>query len=185
MNARRTPAWPTQSQVLANTSVYGDPRSKDRTRMSPKWEAANIVRIVPPYRMTYAGMPVNRGIRVHRHCAASLARILQALLDAARRHEPANPQKVLDHWGVSIFGGVVDYRLMRGGSVLSIHSYGAAIDLDPARNALHDTTPRFANFPEVLAAFLAEGWRWGGDWNGNGSSADERRADGMHWQATA
>jgi hypothetical protein len=176
--------WPSQSEVLSNRSVYGDPRGKDRTRMSPKWEAENISHIVPPFRMTYAGQPVKR-IRVHKHCAASLGRVLQNLLDAARKEDAKNPQKVLDHWGVSIFGGVVMYRLMRGGNSLSIHSYGAAIDLDPARNGLSDRTPRFAEFPQVLSAFKAEGWRWGGDWNGNGLSSDEPRADGMHWQATA
>jgi hypothetical protein len=176
-------AWPSQSEVLSNKSIFGDPRGKDRTRMSAKWEADNIVYITPPFRMTYAGQPVKR-IRVHRRCAESLGRVLQRLLDAATKVDPKNPQKVLDHWGVSIFGGCVMYRLMRGGSSPSIHSYGAAIDLDPARNGLSDRTPRFAEFPQVLAAFKAEGWRWGGDWNGNGSSADERRADGMHWQAT-
>lgn len=167
--------WPSQSEVLSNRSVYGDPRGKDRTRMSPKWEAENITNIVPPFRMTYADQPVKR-IRVHKHCAASLSRVFQNLLDAARKEDPKNPQKVLDHWGVSIFGGVVMYRLMRGGNSLSIHSYGAAIDLDPARNGLGDQTPRFANFPEVLKAFRNEGWTWGGDWS---------RKDGMHWQATS
>lgn len=161
--------WPSQSEVLSNRSVYGDPRGKDRTRMSPAWEAANITTIVPPFRMTYAGTPIKR-IRVHKHCAASLGRVLQGLSDAAK-----GEQKILDHWGVSIFGGVVMYRLMRGGERLSIHSYGAAIDLDPARNGLGDQTPRFANFPEVLKAFAREGWMWGGEW---------ARADGMHWQAT-
>ncbi len=167
--------WPSQAEVLSNRSVYGDPRGKDRTRMSPAWEAANIVYIPTPYRMTYADQPVRR-IRVHRHCAPSLSRVLQNLADAAARHEPKDPQRLLDHWGVSLFGGCVMYRLMRGGSSLSIHSYGAAIDLDPARNSLGDSTPRFANFPDVLKAFTAEGWIWGGTWS---------RADGMHWQATA
>jgi hypothetical protein len=170
--------WPTQAEVLANTSVYGDPRGKNRTQMSPAWERANIVIIKPVFKMTYAGAPVSR-IRVHKHCAQSLLRVLGNLKDAAK-----GKQKTLDHWGVSIFGGVVAYRLMRGGNRLSIHSYGAAIDLDPARNGMYDRTPRFAEFPEVLKAFADEGWRWGGDWNGNGSSADERMADGMHWQAT-
>lgn len=162
--------WPSQSEVLSNRSVYGDPRGKDRTRMSPAWEAANITSIAPPFRMTYAGTPIKR-IRVHRHCAASLGRVLQNLSDAA-----GGKQATLDHWGVSIFGGVVMYRLMRGGDRLSIHSYAAAIDLDPARNGLGDSTPRFANFPEVLKAFAKEEWMWGGEWS---------RADGMHWQATS
>lgn len=175
--------WPTQAAVLSNNSVYGDPRGPDRTKMSLKWERENIVYITPPFRMTYAGKPVKK-IRVHKHCAASLLRIFHKLLDSATLIDRNNPQAVLDKAGVSIFGGVVMYRLMRGGNRLSMHSYGCAIDLDPARNGMYDKTPNFANHPWVLAAFRQEGWTWGGDWNGNGSSADERSADGMHWQAT-
>lgn len=175
--------WPSQAEVLSGKSIYGNPRGKDPTVMSPAWEAANIIRITPPFQMTYAGKPV-KTIRIHKACADSFLRILNALLASARKENPRDPQSVLDHWGVSIFGGVVMYRLMRGLNELSMHSYGCAIDLDPARNALRDTTPRFAEFPQVLKAFADEGWRWGGDWNGNGSSAEERRADGMHWQAT-
>lgn len=178
-----TMKWPTQQEVLSNKSVYGDPRGPDRTRMSLKWERENITTITPPFRMTYAGKPIKR-IRVHKYCAESLLRVLRDLLASAAKINPKNPQAVLDEAGVSIFGGVVQYRLMRGSNALSIHSYGAAIDLDPARNSLYDRTPNFANYPWVLEAFRKEGWRWGGDWNGNGSSADERRADGMHWQAT-
>ena len=74
--------WPTQAQVLSNRSVYGDPRGRDRTRMSPAWEAANIVYITPPFRMTYAGQPVKK-IRVHKHCAQSLLQVLNNLLKAA------------------------------------------------------------------------------------------------------
>jgi len=170
--------WPTQDQVLSGKSIYGNPKGRNVTAMSPGWEAANIVAIEPPFRMTYAGTPIKR-MRVHRLCATSLARVLCSLKDAARGN-----QAILDYWGVSIFGGVVAYRLMRGGSNLSIHSYGAAIDLDPARNGLGDTTPRFAQFPEVLAAFKKERWTWGADWDGDGSTANERRPDGMHWQAT-
>lgn len=178
-----TPKWPTQEEVLSNRSVYGDPRGPDRTKMSIKWERENIVTIVPPFKMTYAGAPVKR-IRVHKHCAASLARVFDSFLESAVMIDRRNPQKVLDNAGVSIFGGVVQYRLMRGGNRLSIHSYGAAIDLDPARNGMFDRTPNFANHPWVLDAFKREGWRWGGDWNRNGLTSDERNADGMHWQAT-
>lgn len=162
--------WPTQEEVLENKSVYGDPRGPDRTRMSLKWERENIVYIVPPFRMTYAGKAVPR-IRVHKHCSKSLWQVLENLRVAA-----SGRQKTLDHWGVSIFGGVVMYRLMRGGNRLSIHSYGAAIDLDPANNSLGDSTGRFLQFPEVMKAFRDEGWMWGGDWS---------RPDPMHWQATS
>ena len=177
------PIWPTQAEILSNKSVYGNPRGKDPALMSPSWEAENIVRITPPFAMRYAGAPV-KSIRVHRHCANSLLRVFNNLLAAAKAENPKSPQAVLDHWGVSVFGGVVQYRLMRGLNTLSLHGYGAAIDLDPARNGLADRTPRFAEFPPVLKAFADEGWRWGGDWNGNGLTSDERRCDGMHWQAS-
>lgn len=176
--------WPTQSEVLGGNSIYGNPRNKkDPTKPSAAWEAANITTIAPPFRMTYAGVAIKK-IRVNKHCAASLARILDSLLAMAKRLRPSDPQGLLDESGASIFGGVVMYRLMRGGNSLSIHSWGAAIDLDPARNGLYDKTPNFANYPWVISAFKDEGWLWGGDWNGNGSSADERKADGMHFQAT-
>jgi hypothetical protein len=38
--------------------------------------------------------------------------------------------------GIDLFGGCFNYRPMRGGSSLSRHSWGIAIDLDPERNGL-------------------------------------------------
>jgi hypothetical protein len=48
--------------------------------------------------------------------------------------------------GIDLFGGCFAYRKMRGGSAWSMHSWGIAIDLDPARNTLKETskTARFA-----------------------------------------
>lgn len=174
--------WPTQAEVLSNKSVYGNPRSpKDPTKASAAWEAANLVFVQPPFEMFYAGRRLTRGFRMHRHCAPAMARVLSNLWDQA-----LGRQEVIDYWGVSIFAGAAYFKTMTGNSrLLSMHSYGAAIDLDPARNGWKDRSPRFGSIPEVLAAFRAEGARWGGDWNGNGSSEDERYADGMHWQFTA
>ena len=169
---------PKQSEVLAFRSPYGDPRGRGGAQASPKWEAVNLVPVRPPFLMTYAGDPV-RSLRFHKACAADFARLFQLLLDAARGN-----QATLDQWGVSITGGSYVYRLMRGLNTLSMHSFGCALDLDPARNGLADRTPRFAEFPEVLKAFRASGLCWGGDWDADGSTADERRPDGMHLQAT-
>ena len=54
--------------------------------------------------------------------------------------------------GIDLFGGCFNYRKMRGGNALSMHSYGLAIDLDPARNLLKESskTARFAR-PEYKA----------------------------------
>jgi hypothetical protein len=48
--------------------------------------------------------------------------------------------------GIDLYGGCFNYRLMRGGTELSSHSWGIAIDLDPDRNLLHESakTARFA-----------------------------------------
>lgn len=158
--------WPLQNEC---DTFYGNPRGKPGMA-NPTWEAANIVSIKPPFRMTYDGMPI-KGIRIHRKCSESLFAVLTRLWDAS-----AHDQALLDHWGVSIYGGAYNYRLMRGGNQLSMHSWGCAIDLDPARNSFHNTTPRFAQFPQVTSAFDAAGWTWGGRWQG-------QSCDGMHFQA--
>jgi hypothetical protein len=48
--------------------------------------------------------------------------------------------------GIDLYGGCFNYRAMRGGSEWSTHSWGIAIDLDPERNQLKETskTARFA-----------------------------------------
>lgn len=165
--------WPLQSGADA---FYGNPRGPAASA-NLRWEQTRIITIIPPYTMFFAGKVVAT-IRVNKACAPSLERVLKAIDRAAG----SNP-KVLADWGASIFGGAYNYRLMRGLNTLSMHAYGCAIDLDPQRNYLGDRTPHFTPDHPVVKAFRDEGWIWGGDWNGNGSSADERRCDGMHFQA--
>lgn len=158
--------WPKQSECAA---YYGDPRGANG-KASSKWEAANLVYIAPPFKMQMGDIKITR-LRVHKKVAESLVRILNKIWDAAGKS-----QSKIDEWGASQFGGAYNYRLMRGGAALSMHSYGCAIDLDPARNGFHDATPNFANIPQVVAAFESEGWTWGGRWRG-------LSCDGMHFQA--
>jgi YD repeat-containing protein len=172
-------SWPRQSDVLAYRSPYGDPRGRSGGVASSEWERANLTMIVPPYPMVMGAIPITR-IRIHKHCAQSLLRVLQRI-----KNEAMGDIATLRAWGATEFGGAYNYRVMRGLSTLSMHAFGCAIDLDPARNGFGDATPNFAGVPQVLNAFRAEGWTWGGDWDGDGDLAEHRRPDGMHWQATA
>lgn len=173
--------WPTQAEVLSGRSVYGNPRSKtDPSKSSAAWESANLVYIKPPFLMTYAAQPLKRGFRMHKHCAPAMVRVMDKIWDASGRQ-----QAVIKDWGFQFFAGAAFFKVMTGNSrLLSMHSFGCAGDWDPARNGWKDRTPNFGNIPEILNAFESEGAVWGGDWNGNDSSADERSCDGMHWQFT-
>lgn len=77
--------------------------------------------------------------------------------------------------GLDVLGGTFAFRKIRGASSLSTHSYAIGIDLDPANNALGNTTGGMPLFAVEL--FKKEGWTWGGDFKG--------RKDWMHFQACA
>lgn len=159
--------WPRQSECDA---FYGNPRNpKNPAAPSPEWMRANLVLVKNlPFVLRYAGHPVP-ALTCHRKVADAFRAVLE---DIWRR--AGKDQRVVDAWGMSTFAGSFNYRLMRGLNTLSMHSYGCAFDFDPARNALHDKSPHFAQCPEVLAAWKAAGAVWGGSW--------PSRPDGMHFQ---
>ena len=160
------PTWPHQNDTDA---FYGNPRGMNG-RASAKWESANLAKVPIPWKLITAwdGMNVT-GVRVHRLCAESLGKVFDDIWLAAGQQ-----QRKINEWGMNLYGGGYNFRLMRGGSRLSMHSWGCAVDFDPSRNGFGDTTPNFANYPAVRDTFAAEGWTWGGNWS---------RPDGMHWQA--
>jgi hypothetical protein len=153
--------WPLQRDC---NNFYGNP-------LAGGFEA-NLVLVTAPYQLYYGNTPI-KGVRVHRKCADSLRRIFARIWTAATHN-----QATVDSWGASKFAGSYVLRRKRGGSTLSMHAYGCAIDLDPARNAMGNTRPNFGKPGPlaVVAAFEAEGWEWGGRWSG-------RSCDGMHFQA--
>lgn len=78
-------------------------------------------------------------------------------------------RKLTDEWHT--YDGCFCVRYMRGGSSLSVHSWGLAIDINAAENPFgaddFQMTEEFANcFKEV-------GFTWGGDWS---------YPDAMHYQ---
>lgn len=152
--------WPEDSDA-ALTSYYGKPGSE-----------TNLVMVTPPYPMFIPflpGIPRLKSIRCHGRVARSLEAVLVGLRDRfglAWIH-----QNGLDQWG-----GCFNFRKMRGGTSLSRHSWGIAVDLDPVRNSLRSKWPGEAKMPvEAVEAFEAEGWK---------SYARAKGWDAMHFQAT-
>jgi hypothetical protein len=79
--------------------------------------------------------------------------------------------------GIDLYGGCYNFRKMRGGSDWSRHSWGIAIDLDPERNQLKETskTARFAKpeYKPMIDAFYKHGFKGLGP---------EKNYDWMHFE---
>jgi hypothetical protein len=94
--------------------------------------------------------------------------------------------RVFSHYGereirrlqLDLFGGCLNVRRMRGGSAWSMHSWGIAIDFDPAGNQLHwgRDQARFAqpDYAPFWRLWAEEGWL---------SLGHARDFDWMHVQA--
>jgi len=139
------------------------------------WEATNLTTIVAPYPLTASWNPavtLSR-LRCHRKIAESLRGILRAILEHYGSTEAVRAVRM------HLTGGVYNFRPISGSARLSMHSYGAAIDLDPERNPLGKAwDPNAGMIPmAVVDIFEAEGWKWGGRFR--------NRKDCMHFQASS
>lgn len=162
--------WPAQKDAAR---FYGNPDPHGTGEPDRHWEDANLVRITPPWQMVLAwdvSKPVKQ-IRIHKLCAESL----QWVLGTIYAHAGAT-QEAIEKLRLHLYGGSYSFRLMRGGHMLSMHSYGCAIDLDPERNGLGHTYYPHTDMMAGIAteSFVAEGWCWGGAFS---------RPDCMHFQA--
>jgi hypothetical protein len=80
--------------------------------------------------------------------------------------------------GIDLFGGCFNFRQQRGGTDWSKHSWGTAIDLDPARNQLKWSKAKamFAKpaYAPMIDIFVRYGWV---------SLGREKDHDWMHFEA--
>jgi hypothetical protein len=72
------------------------------------------------------------------------------------------------------YGGCYTWRAIRGRTVLSTHTWGIAVDLEPAENPLGMPYIRGKMLDKrVVDIFRDRGWHWGGDFT---------RPDCQHFQ---
>jgi hypothetical protein len=101
----------------------------------------NLVSLYLPYRMRLAWDP---HVEVHRFTCHEKVHdaFLNVFADALRHYGLDRIKELRLDW----FGGCYNNRFKRGGTQLSMHAWGIAVDLDPERNQLrqHHDTAEFA-----------------------------------------
>lgn len=107
--------WPRQSDVQA---FYGKPGS-------------SLVSLTLPYpmRLAWDRSTEVKSFQCHAKVVDAFGRIFRLTL-------ASYGQSAITNLRLDLFGGCFNIRKMRGGSALSMHSWGIAVDIDPERNQL-------------------------------------------------
>ena len=149
-----------------------------QTQIEAKYGKANktgagyLTTIKLPYPMflNWESKTVIRYLQCHKLVAERLLAIFTEILEVYGIDEVKRLQ--LDD-----YGGCFNYRLMRGGTKLSTHSWAISVDIDPDRNLLHETkaTARFARpeYKKFIDIFYKHGFE---------SLGREENRDFMHFQ---
>ena len=120
----------------------------------PNEQGTYLTTIVLPYPFVYDGKPVSK-MRCHKLVADKFLAVFNDILAHYGLTE-------IQRLGIDKYGGCFNYRKMRGGTQLSRHSWGVAIDLDPQRNLLKEpsATARFARpeYKPMIDIFYKHGF---------------------------
>lgn len=111
--------------------IYGQPNQQG--------SYLTTIQLPFPMRLAWDKKTSVTKMRVHKKVAQDFTNVFNELLAV---YGLAKIQEL----GIDLFGGCFAFRAMRGSSDYSRHSWGIAIDLDPERNQLKETskTARFA-----------------------------------------
>lgn len=140
----------------------------------PNQQGSYLTTIQLPYpmRLAWDKNTKVKTMRCHRLIANDFLNVFNELL------EVYGYEKIVE-LGIDLFGGCFNFRAMRGGSDYSRHSWGIAIDLDPERNQLKETskTARFARpeYAKMIEIFNKHGFV---------SLGKEKNYDWMHFEHT-
>ena len=147
--------WPSDKAAALN-AFYGTPRkNNDCSAISPR-----IVKVDSPWRMPLDwNLSLSRRFfKVHDLVAPSLERVLASI-------EASYSLAEVEQLGLNRFSGDYVCRKITGGTRMSTHAYGIAIDFYGSRNELrrttHDTPPptlAHADCQAFWEAFEKEGW---------------------------
>ena len=108
-----------------------------------------------PMRIAWDTKVTTTKLRCHKLIADNLLAVFKEILQVYGLPK-------IQELGIDLFGGCFNFRKMRGGSDWSKHAFGIAIDLDPARNTLKETskTARFARpeYKQMIDIFEKHGF---------------------------
>lgn len=150
------PRWPHGYRDIVQG--YGDPYVFLDDHAA--WEAQILAAFELPFALHYCGAPVRR-LRAHHLVGPDLVAVFVDIQAEGLEAE------------VREFNGVYAFRQKRTNPhEFSVHTFGAAIDLNASRNPLGGQSTQH---PGLIEIFKAHGWTWGGDFSGT--------RDPMHWQA--
>ena len=131
-------------------SFYGDNKvtelSKGNCKGNPIWEHDNLIVI--------RGIVSAPAVQLHHAIAPLFTECLKTAMSRCPRYE------------ITLLGGYCARHQRNDPNLpLSLHSYGAAFDINwnanPMGKRLVTDIP-----PDFVSAFKEKGWVWGGDWTG-------------------
>ncbi len=152
--------WPTQREVWSTFHNNG----------TVAWVNANLVDVPCPWLLRMDKITLH-SIQIHKSCAESLKRVLGYIWQQC-----GESQEAIEKLHYDKYSGSYNYRPIRGGTAMSMHSYGLAIDFDAEENEQHSPKHLFTDDSLIIKAFKAEGWVCGVDWS-------PASIDAMHVQA--